>query len=438
MKTLLPLLWITGTVVIAAWVWPRPPRVPVTRIPAVVRSAVPGPTLATANSRSKTNHEPMVSRRQVSAYSTPWKALEAGNLGAFVDLLRASGCPEATVQVFALAALGRRHQQRLEQPLREAVQKSGYWQANPWQVSGMQSEDLGQQMRRARRELDQDLSRLLGLPASLVRGPFESTAEGSAWESIPEPQRQAFLELSHRQELERAELEATLSRDALGRYSDPESRAALRAQRERHRAEVAGVLGPEEAERRELRESVEADYVRQVLPEAKNEEEFRRLVQAAREVGVQREDVMEHYLSRHGAGVEIVEGPSVRDQVLERYRAVSAPEQVAELEQELALDQARTDAQEVARREAASLSSLQSAAREVGVELSDPEVRQLAEAIQRRGAELEQELGPPPKNPTPAEEAVLRERLRKEFEATAVSVLGERGRGIVEGMLPGR
>jgi hypothetical protein len=129
------------------------------------------------------------------------------------------------------------------------------------------------------------------------------------------------------------------------------------------------------------------------------------------------------------------EFPTIREAVLKRFRELSDPQRMAELERELAEEQRRAEEEKAAQLAAGSLNHLESVARAGGVELTPAEVRDLAAAIQARGAELEREWGAVPTNPTATETAALMDKLRVELERVAVATVGEKGRAIVAEMV---
>jgi hypothetical protein len=150
---------------------------------------------------------------------------------------------------------------------------------------------------------------------------------------------------------------------------------------------------------------------------------------------VDREDANAEQLRQHVPASARGSFPSIRDEVLARFRDTADPERLAEIEREQAEAQRQEEERQQAQREEANLNELAGIARAGGVELSDVEVRDLATAIKRRGAELDREWGEPPAKPTPAETAALMDKLRVELERVAVATVGEKGRAIVAEMV---
>lgn len=426
MKSLLALLLLASAASGVAYLsWPRPPASPVTRVPVPARAE----TEPSSPSRPEWFRE-LPAREK---FATPWAALAAGDHAGFVALLREAGCPEATVRAFAIAAVGRTHQLRVEEPIREGIRQSKYWQLGSWEAADT-GEPLYQRINRARMALDRELTQLLGVSAAELRRAYRTWGNDEP-SVVPEGQQTAFAELSARHEAERSANEAALIRGAYGQLLDPEARTQLRDLRERQRRELAELLGPEAAEQHELRSSPEADYVRNALPAAKDEDEFRRLVAAAQAVGVDSADATSDQLRQHLPASARGSFSSTRDEVMAQFRETADPERLAEIEREQAEAQRQEEERKQAQREEASLADLAGIARAGGVELTDVEVRDLAAAIKRRGDELTREWGAPPANPTPAETAALMEKLRVELERVTITTVGEKGRAIVEEMV---
>ena len=424
MKTLVLVLFLSAAA--GVLLWRRSSPAPAARV------AVPNrPAARATNAISPPWFQELPSREK---FASPWAALAAGDHTGFITLLREAGCPEETVRAFALAALGRMHQQSVEAPLRAEARASKYWQPKPSEMpSEIGGDNWPQRMLRARAALDAELARLFRGPAAVVRRDFEFTTPTDS--GAPPELEARVLAQAQTHEAESRDQAAGFARDAFGNLVDPESRTQLRALRERQRGEWAELLGAEAAELRELRSSPEANYVRGAMPAAKDEAEFRRMVQAARDVGVEGADVMAQAMVEHQPPQFREEFPTIREAVLKRFRELSNPQRMVELERELAEEQRRAEEEKAAQLAAGSLNHLEAVARAGGVELTPAEVHDLAAAIQARGAELSREWGEPPANPTATEAAALMEKLRVELERVAVATVGEKGRAIVAEMV---
>jgi hypothetical protein len=366
------------------------------------------------------------------AYRTPWEALERENLRGFVQVLRAGGCPEETIQDFSVAVLGRRHQARVEAPMRQRVQQSTWWREP---VPGGLRDDLARAIRQGREALDRELFELLGIPGEELRRQMGWDIATPERQWLTQEKRTVLIRLEQQHTAELADLEAQALPGGTGPILTDDLRAQLRALRTRQREELGVALGAADFEHYLVRESAEARYVLRNLPQAKDAEEFRRWVQAAIDVGVEQVDVTADQLSRHVPHQAMgTEPPRLRERVVARFRELSDPERVAVLEAEMAAEQQRETEARAREREMSQLEHLRETAMEGGVSISLEEARQFAEALDRHSQELGRQWGPMPTDLSDADRAVWEARIQVEFEKVAVSVLGDRGRVLTETM----
>lgn len=426
MKPLLPLLLLALAASGVAYLSrPRPPAPQRTRVSVPARSvASPGSSV-----RPERDRERSVRHR----FATPWAALAADDIPAFLSLLREAGCPERTMQTFAMAAVGRRSQQQIEGPIREGIRQSKYWQLGSWEGADT-GEPIHERINRAQRALDEELTGLLGVSASGLRRAYRTWGSDEP-SLVPEAQQAAFEQLTARHGAERKSLEATMARGVYGQLLDPKARQLVRDLRERQRRELAELLGADLAEQQELRSSPEAHFVRESMPAARDAEEFRRMVAAARATGVDDADASAEQLRQHLPDSARKSAPWARDDVLARFRETTDPERLAEIEREQAEIQRREEERKRLQHEEDALASLATMARAGGVDLTETEVRELGAALRRRGDELNREWGEPPAKPTPEETAALLQKLRVEMERVAVEMVGEKGRAVVAEMV---
>lgn len=424
MKILLLALLLAACATVRVW-QRSTPREPQRVVVAPVREAMSSP----ASVRSLPADLATAPAPQPE-YRTPWEAVKATNMPAFIRLLRLSGCPEESVRLWALAAVGRNVQDRLEAPLRRDVQTSKWWQAS----DNAANRALSDTMRRARQELDDSMLRLVGQTAEALRNELSGAlVPQDPW--LPQETRRQLDSLLSRHRAEIEEIESRSLSGALGQSLSPELRAELRAARERHREAMRVALGPELYPEYLARDSAEANFVRWNLPEAQNESDFRLMVQAAIEVGVEQSDVLLERFSRHipaDALPDPIRRP--REEVLARFRELSSPERVEELERDMAAEQERKAGEERAEREQSALDDLQRLTRKGGAEITADEARRIKVALDKRANELNKEWSAPPANPTDAERRDLEERLAAEFEAVVAPIIGERSRALIEGM----
>jgi hypothetical protein len=417
------LTWITLAALLftGGILWSRRLTRQVVVIPAPNRSAQ-------TKNHALTTRPPGGSTPAQERFQTPWNALNARDYAAFVELLRQSGCPEDTVRIFAIAALGREYQRRVEQPQREGVRAATCWRED-WRNHGVsQQAEFAQASRRQRAEMDQTLSRLLNVSIHEIRQDLNSLHEPRDW--LPDDRREQLTALLARHQTEADAIEQRGIPETFGTPLKESLRNELKTLRERHRAELEQLLGQQGLADYEARESMEANYVRLHLPEAKNEEEFRTLVRAARDVGFTQSEIETDTLP-HGLRIE---RPDLKKRVLARFREISDPNRAAELQDAAADASSRAEEERKAQEEADSLVDLQRLAKSGGVDLSADEARLLSAAIRQRGGELDHELGDPGKLPQAQQDALM-QRLRIDFEKAAMNAVGEKkGRAIADQM----
>jgi hypothetical protein len=415
MKTL---TWILFASLLTAGgvVWHRRLSSRVVAIPAPVRVITGQSNMRT----HRTDSKPPARER----YRSPWEAVNARDYRAFVELLREAGCPEETVLNFAIAAMGRGYTRRLEKSPSEKVRAARYWQV---EASGGQAE-LPSAMRRARSEMDVMLNRLVQVSMSEVRD--EIYRDAPDW--LPKEKREPLQELLARQREDLQAVEQRGNPGATGGKLFQELRSEWKALREQHRSELEALLGTDGAAEYEARETSEANYVRENLPPARDEQEFKRWVQAARELGFTDMDVMEERMPNRTVSSE--DGlPRLRERILEGAGASADPQRATELQAGL-VDEARSaDERRKTQDEQRSLADLQGLARAGGIALSEEEARAFHTALRQSSDELEQKWGKINPHELPeADQKVLKQRMREEMERIAVKTLGEKGRVLVE------
>lgn len=429
MKTLLLAFLLVATAGVHAWRrpgWLRSSRT----LQAPRREASPTIDSATAANVARSSVDATRAGETASGFRTPWEAYAATNLPAFVHLLRRGGCPEDTVRLFALAAVGRPLLDQLEAPLREEVRNSPWWQAAELRAHRA----LSASTQRARQQLDEALIALVGDSAEPLRQQFLGNSVDD-WSWLSTEQRLGLRALQARQSAEIAAIEERGIPGGVGPQLTPALRDELRLARQRHREELRGLLGSETYAAYEVRESAEAQYVRNNLPEARSEVEFRLLVQAAIETGVEPADAQAERLAEHlPAQTWPDPPPRPRESILQRFRELASPERATELDRDLAAEKERAEDALRVQREESSWEHLQFVAQAGGATLSRDEAQRLSETFERRSAELEKEWGPLPPDPTPAERAVLEERLVRELETLAAPILGDRTAAFARGL----
>ena len=203
---------------------------------------------------------------------SPWSALAAGDFRACMERLREARCPEETIRDVIMAAVSRKY--RADLLARDEQRARGFqW----WR--GIQDEDYEQGAAteaRSRRDLElaqlfgeswrQDMYKMLGWKV-----------DDSYWSFISQEKRSQLDLLSAKY----TRLEDAVRKGARGSFMLEEDEAQLKQLKLQQRAEQAQLLTLAELEDLEMRQSPAANWVRQRLPEAASEEEYRQMVRVA-------------------------------------------------------------------------------------------------------------------------------------------------------------
>ena len=400
---------------------------------------VPAPTrqISETSQLRRVQNQPSPSKATDVVPGSPWDALNARDYRVFISRLRAAGCPEETLVLFAFAAVARDYQERIDQPQSDWVRRSTYWRAAP----SMGPQQSAEHRKSLKAEFDRAFGQLAGVEPRALRSEFMpvTIVDPIAW--VGAESRARLEETRRRHEAEVSALRAGALR--MGGYETLRDgqKEELRAMRERHQGELKELLGPRDFAQYQFRNSAEADFVRKYLPAASSESEFQRMVQAAFDVGMEPLELDSLDLGpltklKTAKGEEYVK-PSVikfRTEVLARYNELSGPEAAEVLSRRMEEENQRAEENRKAEREVETsnqlLGQLQQAAKSTGVELTADEAGRVVLAIKALREEMNQRLGPPPTSMTEAQQAEMKNRAQAEFERVMVSVVGEKGRRI--------
>ena len=367
------------------------------------------------------------------AVLSPWAALEGGDFATFVARLRAAGCPEETVRVFTIAALGRHYQERVSKPARERAKNTPWWREPNATFFDFRREQAAQKTARA--EFQEQLTGLLGASGASALAEFSPFSLGTKPAWMTEEQHAALSRTKDRFQNAVDDIVEKVPHGASSPILTEEQRESLRQLRQRELAEIRALLGPAAFARYEAEQSSESRYAKNSLPEAKSEADFLLMVQAAKEVGVEDFDQQEDRFWRTpGLGVPgEPQPPSLRDRVLARYQELAGSERSAELEVQLALEEIQAEESHARRREIDEVNDLRALAVAGGVEVADDEIRAFKAALEAKGKELDATLGPL-SNVAAEDQATVEAYILSEMEKVATAAFGSRGRVIVEQM----
>ena len=244
-----------------------------------------GTLTAPLQSRYVTNTVTQIAVRKINATNSilsalagrplSWQALESTNYLAYIQNLRAFGCPDDTVKDIILTDLARVYaKRRTEIRARRPVAK--FWQTGDLSKSPAMLE-VNRQLRDLDKELEALVLELLGVNFRTEMAKYGSEEEGSALNlSFLAPEKQSAVQALHDKY---AALEAEIFDRAQDLVLD-EDQAELQGLQRQMEAELAQVLTPEEFQDYQLRNSGTARDLRSQLTGFEpSEGEFRKIFQ---------------------------------------------------------------------------------------------------------------------------------------------------------------
>ncbi len=206
-----------------------------------------------------------------------WQALESTNYVAYMQNLRGFGCPDETILDIILTDIGRLYARRRAQ-LRAQAPPPKFWETGDPAGHGAA---LPPEVRRQLRELDQDqevlVRELLGVNFRAELAKYWSEDEPATLNLgfLPSAKQQSVQSLHDKY----AALEEGIYGRANGLFLDEDQAELQRLQKQRE-ADLAQVLGPQELEEYQLRNSETAQNLRvQLAGFQPSEEEFRKIFQ---------------------------------------------------------------------------------------------------------------------------------------------------------------
>jgi hypothetical protein len=204
----------------------------------------------------------------------PWRPLAAGRYRECMERLRQAGCPEETVRAIIIAAVSRRYRAQLVAQEEHRYRNFKWWR-------GLQEADAEYDpafMQEVRGKRDAELSGLLGKEwRQDMYNALGWKMENNYWSFMPPEKVEQINALSAKY----SRLENEVRKSAHGSYLLEEEEAQLKQLKEQKRAELAQTLTPQELEDLDMRQSPAANWVKQKLPEAASEDEYRAMVRVA-------------------------------------------------------------------------------------------------------------------------------------------------------------
>lgn len=355
---------------------------------------------------------------------TAWEALELGDYPQFIELLRASGCPEATVRDLVMMCVTREFhakQMALEAQRQQDVE---WWRNFEDYATRIQSR---QEVRHLRREMKDKIYALLGISyEELLSGfmAYKDPGPPGAWFSPDKSD--AYNAMWDRFQDEKEKLQIAIGAESAVTPNN-DQKARLAALERQQRTELASLLSPAELEEYDLRHSEAARYVLEQLPQALSEKEFRTMVKVAQESGA----VLPKAGSDWGAdrAAEQRDAEAKKQEVLSKIQAALGTE-VVEAQQKAAEEQAAQEAAaKDSRQKQEAADQVLDLVESIGFDRSVGQkvVGRLDELIKKWDATL-----PQTKGLDEHQQAQIQAQIEADVETIAVETMGEKGHEFVK------
>jgi len=363
--------------------------------------------------------------------ATPWASIESADPQRLIANLRALGCPEQTLRDIVVLRICRAFHDRFLE--REAASERA------WNFTRNRDGREGRERIRQQRELRNEMMYTLesvsgeGWPALLASLLGWPTRWRDPMESLSVEKRRQLREL----DLRYGELKLELERKGSTGRLDAEDAAQLRTLEQQKQAELAARLSPQELQDYLYRKSPAADYVRQNLPEAKSESEFRAIVNVALELQIgESSTAMAQRLGVEPGDPAVmkaeVERKAAFDQRLKEVLGEARiAEQQAEEEQRLAEERQRVEAESKQR----SLTRFTEMAASVGI--AEADAKRFFDRLEELKPVLEPKFEAMGKSLTGTDEEKRKQMdafAKAELGKIATEIIGEKGKALIEKM----
>jgi hypothetical protein len=214
-----------------------------------------------------------------SASTKIWAAIESGDLTQFVKNLRDSGCPEKTIRDIITFKICRKHHAQLLEQRRQLLLSAGFTRG----ISAREWRECQALRVQSSYAMNRELETLLGINGEKLKAQvFGLPAIWDTEDYLPLAALDKVRELDCRYGQLIAEAKQGLS----GLDSDSVVDAKIAELNRQKRAELETKLTPQELALYDQNQSAAAQYARGYLPAAQSEAEFKKMVQAVEETGV--------------------------------------------------------------------------------------------------------------------------------------------------------
>jgi hypothetical protein len=212
--------------------------------------------------------------------ATSWAALTPNDLPQFIANLRHVGCPEQTIRDIITLQVCRNYRNRLLD-LQTVADRTWDYTRNH---SPAAAKEFSRQQSDLPKAMDRELESLLGVSADQLISTVSGWPENRSDYVFLSLEKQGRLRDLHERY---RDLTEEARQGLLSWESDATMDARIKELNLQKQAELAQFLTPQELEALNLRESAAARYVLNYLPEASSEAEFKQMVQAVEEVGIE-------------------------------------------------------------------------------------------------------------------------------------------------------
>ncbi len=421
MKRLLELSLLLNLLLLVAMGWRSAAQSPMKRLP---RSEVQAPA-------GKMPQRPARFHAAVPQPTTPWTAIETNDPQRFIANLRALDCPEQTIRDIVAPRICREYRDRWVESEAASARAWDYTR----NLKSREWRERNHQQREWRNEMIYTLESSLGvtsreLTSSLLGRPERGR---DPTELFDVEKRRQLRELDLRYERAKRALE---DKGWTGEL-DSEGAARLREFEHQKQAELAAILSPRELEDYLYHRSPASSYVRQHLPEAKSESEFRAMVKVAQEFEMMRDPASARQRIGLGPGDPAMEkADAARETAFhQRLKDVLGEARIAEQKADEGQRATEEKKRQGAENEARSRAQLTEMAASAGIAEAD------AQLFFDRLKELEPILKPKfdamKESLTGTEEEKRKQManfVTAEIGKIAVEILGEKGKTLVEKM----
>lgn len=368
--------------------------------------------------RAVRTHSPMATLARTLPAMTPWEALELGDYPQLIELLRASGCPEATVRDLVMMCVTREFHARQMTMEEQRHQNLEWWRCNEDDAARLQR---NQEARQLRREMKDKMFALLGTPYDELVSGFVAFGDSGARDVWLAPEkREAYAAMVERFQDEKENLQVAIGAWAV--TPDGDQKARLDELEKQQRAELTSILSPTELEAYDLRHSDAARYVLEQLPQALSEKEFRAMVKVAQNLGAVPPKAWSDWGVDRAA--EQRDAEAKKQEVLSKIQAALGTE-VVEAQQKAAEEQAAQEAAaKKVRQQQEMMDEISDMAESVGADRSVG--RMLVERLDELKKKLDATL-PQPKDLDEKQQDQLKAQILAEVETIAVETMGEKG-----------